>query len=57
MLKQLLDGDKDEAIEELIKPPRVRFSGFDWNRADRLKPTGAAHTDKHVAARLTRERE
>ena len=51
--------DGDEIIDELIKPPRVRFSGFDWNQpAHKLRPNGAGHNDKLIAERYAqRERE
>lgn len=38
--------------EHLIRPPRPRFTGFDWTRTERLKPTGDADRDKVLAERL-----
>jgi len=43
---------RDDAIDALIKPPRPRFSGFDWTRTDKLKPTGDAERDRVLSERL-----
>lgn len=42
----------DKKIDELIRPPRPVFEGFDWTRTDRLVPTGAADRDKVLSERL-----
>lgn len=35
-----------------IRPPRQIFSGFDWSRTDKLKPTGDAERANVLAERL-----
>lgn len=39
-------------IDDLIKPPVAKFTGFDWSNTAKLIPTGAADRDKVVASRL-----
>lgn len=44
---------KDDKIDKLIKPPIVKYSGFNWANAHKLKPTGDAERDLLVASRLS----
>lgn len=42
----------DTKIDDLIRPPRPIFTGFDWTRTDKLKPTGHADSHKIIGERL-----
>lgn len=42
----------DKLIDQLIRPPRRIFEGFDWQRTDRLIPKGHAGKDKVLGERL-----
>jgi hypothetical protein len=55
MLRELL-AEKDEKIEELIKPPRVVYARPDWNK---IRPSnGDADLEAVIAERYAeRERE
>lgn len=47
----------DDLIDSLIKPPRVRYAGFNWHQApEKLQPNGAGHQDKLLGERLAEPR-
>lgn len=56
-LARVLGRRRVVAIDDLIKPPRPRFEGFDWSRTDRLAPTGAAGRDRLLGERFKENRE
>jgi hypothetical protein len=43
---------KRDPIDDLIKPPVAKYTGFDWSKTAKLIPNGAANRDKVVASRL-----
>lgn len=42
----------DPVIESLIKPPVIKFAGFDWTRTDKLQPVGDAQRAQIVSEKL-----